>query len=499
MNAALELQGVHKSFDGNPALVDAFFSAAWGEVHALLGENGAGKSSLMNMVCGLYAPDTGSIKIDGRAVTVDGPLAARGLGVGMVHQHFKLVATMSVAENILLGHGKGGWRRSLRSVRGEIAGIGARIGFTIDPDARIDTLSVSEQQRVEIIKAMIGGAKILILDEPTAVLTDDESAGLLTQLRLFAQSGACIVLITHKLREVFSHADRVTVMRGGQTVDAGRKPSDFTPEKLSALMVGEARVYQIGEHLPPGQVRLELKQLSARRDNGAVALDRLNLQLRGGQVYGLAGVGGNGQAELAEVLMGIRAPKSGVLELEGGPVPPASSGRLRRHGVAHVPAERYLYGLAGDLTVMENFVITHLKDGRFGAWGWTDRRAFERETDAAIAAHNIQGARAATRARLLSGGNAQKLVLARELSGEPGVLVAHSPTRGLDVRACAAVHRALREASRAGTAVLLISEDLDEVLSVADRIGVINRGRIVREYDAPADRQEIGRFMVGHA
>jgi simple sugar transport system ATP-binding protein len=346
---------------------------------------------------------------------------------------------------------------------------------------------------------MVGGAKILILDEPTAVLTDEESASLLKQLRLVARGGASIVLITHKLREVFGYADRVTVMRGGRTVDAGRAPSEFTSESLSALMVGEARDYEASERLAPGPVRLELIGLSARRDSGAMALDGLNLKLCQGQVYGLAGVGGNGQTELAEVLMGIRALDGGELRLDGAPLPHAAPRTLRQLGLAYIPAERYLYGLAGDLSVMDNFVISHLERGDFGSWGWVNRSAIQRETEAAIGTFNIQGARVATSARLLSGGNAQKLVLARELSGEPNVLLAHSPTRGLDVRACAAVHRALREAGRRGTAVLLVSEDLDEVLSVSDRVGVINRGRIVGEFDAPADRREIGRLMVGHA
>jgi simple sugar transport system ATP-binding protein len=499
MSAALELEGVHKSFDGNPVLVDAFFSATWGEVHALLGENGAGKSSLMNIACGLYAPDVGAVKIDGRAVSVDGPPAAQALGIGMVHQHFKLVSSMTVAENIVLGHGRGSWRRSLKWVREEIAAIGGRIGFAIDPDARIDALSVSEQQRVEIVKAMIGGARILILDEPTAVLTDEESTSLLTQLKVFARGSACVVLITHKLREVFGHADRVTVMRGGRTVEAGRAPAGYTPELLSRLMVGEARDYEASEHRPPGPCKLDLVGLRVRREGGGSALDGLSLSLCQGQVYGLAGVGGNGQTELAEVLMGLRALDDGELALDGVRLARPAPRDLRRLGLACIPAERYLYGLAGDLTVMDNYVISHLGRGGFGSWAWVDRRAIERETAGAIEAFNIQGAGVASRARLLSGGNAQKLVLARELTGEPSVLLAHSPTRGLDVRACAAVHRALREAGRRGAAVLLLSEDLDEVLSVSDRIGVINRGRIVGEFDAPADRQEIGRLMVGHA
>jgi len=265
MTTALQLQGVHKSFDSNAALVDASFSGDWGEVHALLGENGAGKSTLMNIACGLYAPDNGVVRVDGKAVTIDGPTGAQSLGIGMVHQHFKLVRSMTVAENIILGHGKGTWRQSQAYIRGEIAGITEQIGFSLDPNARIDELSVSEQQRVEIVKALVGGARILILDEPTAVLTDEESNSLLTRLRAFAGQGRCVIVITHKLREVLAHADRVTVMRTGETVAAGQSPAGMSAADLSRLMVGEAREYESGERSSPGEDRLTMRGISSER------------------------------------------------------------------------------------------------------------------------------------------------------------------------------------------------------------------------------------------
>jgi len=499
MTTALQLQGVHKSFDSNAALVDASFSGDWGEVHALLGENGAGKSTLMNIACGLYAPDNGVVRVDGKAVTIDGPTGAQSLGIGMVHQHFKLVRSMTVAENIILGHGKGTWRQSQAYIRGEIAGITEQIGFSLDPNARIDELSVSEQQRVEIVKALVGGARILILDEPTAVLTDEESNSLLTRLRAFAGQGRCVIVITHKLREVLAHADRVTVMRTGETVAAGQSPAGMSAADLSRLMVGEAREYESGERAAPGEDRLTLSGISAERDNGAMALDGFDLNLRAGQIYGMAGVGGNGQSELAEILMGIRSPKKGQITLDGGVVRTVSPRTMRRGGIACIPADRYVHGLAGDLSVMENFAISRIDSGEFGSSFWVNQRAIQRQADDAISSFSIHGARASTRARLLSGGNAQKLVLAREMASDARVLLAHSPTRGLDVRACADVHEGLRQASRRGAAVLLLSEDLDEVLAVSDRIGVINRGRIVGEFDAPADRHVVGGLMVGHA
>ena len=393
MSAALEFEGIHKSFGENQALADAFFTAAWGEVHALLGENGAGKSTLMNIASGIYTPDNGVVKVAGKAVVIDGPQAASALGIGMIHQHFKLVENMTVLENLMLGHGKGGWRRSLQTLRQDISEISEQIGFEIDPDARVNTLSVSEQQRTEIIKVLMGGAEILILDEPTAVLTDEESERLLTQLRLFAERGKCVVLITHKLREVFSHADAVTVMRGGKTVDAGRSPDSMTPEQLSHLMVGEAKEFERTDYAPPGETALELINVLAQRDNGVVALENFNLQLRAGQVYGLAGVGGNGQTELAEILMGIRAiTDEGKFILAGQNLNKPSPRSLRQRGLTCVPAERYLYGLAGDLSVMDNCVITHFGGGKFGSAAWVNRRAILRETAKAIEEHNIQGA-----------------------------------------------------------------------------------------------------------
>ena len=496
MNTALEFQGVHKSFGENHALVDAFFSVYWGEVHALLGENGAGKSTLMNIASGLYAPDRGIVRVSGKAVAIDGPQAAGTLKIGMIHQHFKLVDNMTVLENIVLRHGKGSWKRSLENLRKQITEISEQIGFDLNPDARVDTLSVSEQQRTEIIKVLLGGAEILILDEPTAVLTDEESVRLLDQLKLFSKQGKSIILITHKLREVFSHADTVTVMRNGKTVDARLDPKSISPTDLSQLMVGEAKQYENVSYSSPGPLVLEFKNISITRDNGVAALDDFSMRLFSGQIYGLAGVGGNGQTELADILMGVRAANAGCFILLGEELQTPSSKNLRDKGLTCIPAERYLYGLAGDLSVMENRVITHLSSGRFGPVAWVNRRAIVQETARAITEYNIHGAKPDTRARLLSGGNAQKLVLSRELAGQAKVLLAHSPTRGLDVRACAAVHMALREASQAGCAILLLSEDLDEILAISDRIGVINSGRIVGEFDAPADRQQIGHLMV---
>jgi simple sugar transport system ATP-binding protein len=498
MAAALHLEGIAKSFDGAPALDQAWFKAEAGQLHALLGENGAGKTSLMNVACGLYMPDRGRILIDGREVVVEGPAHAKSLGIGMVHQHFKLVRPFTVAENVMLANPRPRWRRGLKEITSEIERHGRALGFDIDPRARVDSISVAEQQRVEIVKGLIGGARILILDEPTAVLTDEEADRLLATARTLARQGVAVVLITHKLREVRDYADWVTVMRGGRTL-ASADPRELSIADLTRLMVGSAVHDSTEPAKAAGPVRLLVEALHASRADGAQTLSGATLAVRAGQIYGVAGVGGNGQTELAETLMGVRPALAGRIVIDEADVTHRHPRARRSRGLVSVPADRLGYGLAADLSVAENLTIAGLQSGTFGSSAWVRGGAMRRETQRVIGLFDIQGAHPATRAGLLSGGNAQKLVLARELDGTAGVILAHSPTRGLDVRACAAVHEHLRRARDAGAAVLLLSEDLDEVLNLSDRIGVINRGRIVGEFDRPADRQAVGALMVGHA
>jgi len=500
MTAALALTGISKAFDGSPALDEADFAADYGELHGLLGENGAGKSSLMNVACGLYAPDRGRVLRDGVAVAIQGPRDARRLGIGMVHQNFKLVRPFTVAENVLLANpDAGGGRNGLARAVAEVERYCGELGFALDPAARVDAISVSEQQRVEIIKVLMGGARVLILDEPTAVLTDEEADRLLAMARDLAGRGTCVILITHKLREVSRFADKVTVMRRGRTVAVGR-PADLDAERLTELMVGAAvRDDGVLPAHAAGEVRLDVRALVAIRDDGAPTLNGVSIAVKAGEIYGIAGVGGNGQPELAEVLMGVRAATAGAIAIGGRDVTAAHVRSRRRAGLASVPADRYVFGLAADLSVTDNYAVGGLDNARYGGSYWVATGRMRSATREAIGAFEIQGAVPATRARLLSGGNAQKLVLARELAGEPKVILAHSPTRGLDVRACGAVHAHLRAARDQGAAVLLISEDLDEVLALSDRIGVMNRGRIVAEFARPADRHAVGRAMVDHA
>tara|TARA_B100000686_G_C16765016_1_gene961206 strand:- start:891 stop:2387 length:1497 start_codon:yes stop_codon:yes gene_type:complete len=498
MENAIKLNGIYKSFDNNNALVDTFFSANWGEVHALLGENGAGKSTLMNIVSGLYLPDKGKIFLEDKQVDITSPINSQSMGIGMVHQHFKLIRNMTVAENLILVHGKGNWRESQEYILTKIDEIN-KIGLAIKPDSIIERLSVAEQQRVEIAKVLIGGAKILILDEPTAVLTDKEADTLLNQMRTFASDGRCVVIITHKLREVIQFADKVTVMRSGKTVANNKNAKNMSANDLSRLMVGEAKEYKKVKSNISKIKALKIQNLSIIRENETKAIDDLSLNLFEGQIYGLAGVSGNGQTELAEFLMGLCKPLKGKIFVANENLKKISPQNFRAHGIASIPAERYIYGLAGDLSVMENFSIAQIDHQDYGNPFWVNNNSMINKTNKTIKDFNILGALPYTKARILSGGNAQKLVLARELSSDSKILIAHSPTRGLDVRACVSIHENLRKAANLGVAVLLISEDLDEIMSVADYIGVINRGRIVGEFISPADRHELGKLMTDHA
>jgi simple sugar transport system ATP-binding protein len=497
---SLTLQGIRKSFDGVIVLDDAEFNARAGEVHALLGENGAGKSSLMNVAAGLYAPEAGHIFINGIPVSLKGPADARVHGIGMVHQHFKLVMPFTVAENILLANRASGYRAAMKEIRAAIERQCSELGFNLDPDRRINTLTVAQQQQVEIVKVLVGGAKILILDEPTAVLTDAEAEQLLGTVRRLARTGTTVVLITHKLNDVKRHADSVTIMRRGKTV-ATLDPATTTAAELTQLTVGETQTLSASAHKETSGTRLNVGALNFARDDGTIVLQEATFFVRPGEIYGIAGVSGNGQAELAEILMGARKPTSGEVWIESlGNVAqtPTSSDRIA--AVAIIPADRYTFALASSLSLADNFAATEVGSGRYGTLGFLNQAAMQRDTMNAVVEYDVQGVRnVRQKAALLSGGNAQKLVIAREFSRNPIVVVAHSPSRGLDARACNAVHQRLLSARDRGVAVVLISEDLDEVMSLSDRIGVMTRGRIVAEFKRPADRQAIGRAMVGHA
>ncbi len=439
--------------------------------------------------------------IDGQPLSLSGPSEARARGIGMVHQHFKLVMPFTVAENILLANRGSAYRSGIKEMRAAIKRQSAELGFVLDPDSRVNTLNVAQQQQVEIVKVLVAGAKILILDEPTAVLTDAEAEQLLETVRRLARTGTAVVLITHKLNEVKRYADRVTIMRQGKTV-ATLDPTTTTAAELTQLTVGETQTLPARAQAEKSGTRLNVGELTCTRADGTAALQAASFYVRAGEIYGIAGVSGNGQSELAEALMGAREPAGGEIWVENlGDISRTPMSNARIAAIAVIPADRYFYALAGSLSLADNFAVAEIGAGRYGPAGFPQSgSACNMIQPKRSQNYDVQGARnVRQKAALLSGGNAQKLVIAREFSRHPSVVVAHSPSRGLDARACNAVHQRLLSARDRGAAVVLISEDLDEVLSLSDRIGVMTRGRIVAEFERPADRQAIGRAMVDHA
>lgn len=498
--AAVELIGIRKSFGGFRALDDVDFTARYGEVHALLGENGAGKSSLMNVVAGLYGPEAGTINIDGQAVSFSGPRDAVNHGIGMIHQHFKLVNRFTVLENVLLALSATDRKASSATVVTRIREIAARLHSDVDVARVVGTMSIAERQRVEIIKALALGSRILILDEPTAVLTEKEAASLYEVMREIAAAGTCVIIVTHKLRDVRAVARQATIMRQGRVV-ATVDPATTDASQLTLMTVGSEVPAPRRSTKPSGNAVLDVEKLSSQ-GGGRVNLRDVSFQVRAGEIYGIAGVGGNGQTELVDALSGVCDIESGHVHIDAKPgrveTTRLDPGALLKLGFAWVPADRQSDALATRLSVQDNYAVAHL--GRsIGSWAWTNAASIRSLAAQAVENANVQGVRSLDqRVGLLSGGNAQKLVVERELSRKPGIIVAHSPCRGLDVRAAAAVQQRLLEARDQGIAVLLISEDLDEVLAIADRIGVMTAGTIMAEFTAPASRQAIGEAMVNH-
>jgi ABC-type uncharacterized transport system ATPase subunit len=496
---ALEARGIVKRFPGVVANDDVDFDVRIGEIHALLGENGAGKSTLMNILDGLYRPDAGEIRLDGRPVTFGSPRDAIAAGIGMVHQHFTLVPSQTVTENVLLGLSKPRfWLRPGRSEQ-EIGRLAERFGLGVDPRARIWQLSVGEQQRVEILKLLYREARILIMDEPTAVLAPQEIEELFRTLRSMTADGRSVVFISHKLGEVMAIADRITVMRRGRVTAAGIGPSDTSRADLARRMVGRD-ILEVLDRAPsaPGPVVLSVRDVSADNDRGLAALRGVSMDVRAGEIVGVAAVAGNGQAELAEVITALRPCRGGSVTIGGTEVANRPVGVAIREGVAHVPEDRTGVGTAPNLSVADNLIMKRYRD-RPIAHGWfVDDAAARGLAQGLKDAYAIAAPSIDTEARLLSGGNLQRLIFAREIDTGPRVMVAVHPTRGLDVGAIEAVHRVLLERRAAGTAILLISEDLDEILALADRVDVMYEGRIAGSFPvAEADIGTLGLLMTG--
>jgi ABC-type uncharacterized transport system ATPase subunit len=495
----LEMRGITKRFPGVVADDHVDFDLRAGEVHSLLGENGAGKSTLMRILYGLYQTDEGEIRLGGKPVRITSPAVAIRHGIGMIHQHFMLVPTLSVADNVALG---------LPSSRGPLTdpgGVSARIrklsadyGVKVDPQAFVWQLSVGERQRVEILKALYRDATLLILDEPTAVLTPQEVEDLFRILRQMVEDGRGLVFISHKIREVLALSDRITVLRDGSVVGTV-KPSDVTRRDLAHMMVGrDVGSVEERAEIEAREARLQVRGLSVAGDRGGNAVRGLDLEVRSGEIVGIAGVSGNGQRELAESIAGLRAPAAGSIRLDGIELAGQRPGKVRDAGLAYVPEERMRDGVIGEFTVAENLMLMDYGRPEYSRWGFLRYPAIRRRCAELVARFQVKTPGLDTRGRNLSGGNIQKLILARELSGEPRLLLVAQPTRGVDVGAAEYIHRRLIEQRGRHTAILIISEDLDEVLALSDRILVMYEGTIIGEVDPTrASREQLGLMMAG--
>ena len=502
----LELAGVTKAFGPVKANTDISLHIDRGEVVALLGENGAGKSTLVKQIFGLLRPDGGTIRVLGSDRPIRDPADAIGRGIGMVHQHFQLVPVMTVTENVILGHeATRGGRVDLRAARARVVELSERYGLAVDPDAAIEDLPVGTQQRVEILKALSRDVDLLILDEPTAVLTPQETDALLRVMRELADAGTSILFITHKLREVLVAADRAYVLRGGRVAGHVRA-ADTDQAELARLMVGREVVLRVDKGAAQtGDVVLDVVDLRVLDDRGQEAVAGLDLSVRAGEIVGIAGVEGNGQRELVEAIAGMRPVAGGAVRLGGDAgvgsgvdLTRLSAGRVHDAGVGQIPEDREKHGLVASQSIADNLVLNRFAESAFARRGVRDRAAVAANATRLRDDFDIRSASIRSSAGSLSGGNKQKVVVARELSARPRLLLAAQPTRGVDVGSIEFIHRQIVAARDAGAAVLLVSAELDEVLSLSDRVAVICGGSIVAHVDPDdVDRTEIGRLMAG--
>jgi simple sugar transport system ATP-binding protein len=493
------MRGITKRFPGVVANDHVDFDLRKGEVHALLGENGAGKSTLMNILYGLYKTDEGEILSRGQKVSFHSAKDAIDRGIGMVHQHFMLIPVMTVAENIVLATEPttAGVLLDYDEAVKRVREISERFGLAVNPTARVENISVGQQQRVEILKALYRGAEILILDEPTAVLTPQEAGELFGIIKSLQAEGTSIIFISHKLNEVLEIADRITVLRRGKKIDTVPREG-ATEAGLAKMMVGREVLLRVEKKAAePGDVLLEVSDLHVNDDRGLAAVQDVSFVVRAGEIVGIAGVEGNGQSELIEAITGLRRAESGQIAVAGQVMAHASARKMLDAGVGHIPEDRQRRGLVLEFTIAENIALHDYCYPPDSRWGWLFPRRLVERARTLIREFDVRGGGPTTRAGALSGGNQQKVVAAREVARDPKVLVAAQPTRGLDVGAIEFLHRRLIEERAEGRAILLVSLELDEVMSLSDRLLVMYEGRVVGEHGADATEEEIGLEMLG--
>lgn len=495
----VQMRGIVKKFPGVIANDHVDLEIYAGEIHALLGENGSGKSTVMSVLAGLYRPDAGEILMEGVPLSFGSPRDAIAAGIGMVYQHFKLVEPFTVAQNMQLGERRGSFLLSDTVIRDEIKTFEQRFGLSVDPDAPVWQLSVGEKQRVEIVRMLYRGSKVLILDEPTAVLTPQEASELFVNMKKMAAAGCAVVFITHKMNEVQEVADRVTVLRSGR-VSGTMLCRDVHAQELVWLMVGREIVLN-AERCPHGACGsevLRMEGVQALNDSGRPGLNGVSLSLHAGQIFGIAGVAGNGQKELAEVLTGLRQVTGGEIRFMGEPVTHQTPAERIRHGISYVPEDRLGMGLVPGLDAVENMLLKSYNQPEFSGRWLIRRQAAEEQTAGIVRQYNVKLAGLNQPVRSMSGGNLQKLLLAREIAANPRLIVVVYPARGLDVGATESIHNLLMELRDKGTSILLVSEDLDELMKLSDRVGVMFGGRIVGNFAIEdVDLEEIGLLMMG--
>jgi ABC-type uncharacterized transport system ATPase subunit len=498
-STVLEMRGITKRFPGVVANDHVDLDLRKGEVHALLGENGAGKSTLMNILYGLYRPDEGEILLNGKKVVFGSAKDAIDRGIGMVHQHFMLIPVMTVAENIVLEiePTKAGVLLDYGKAVERVREISTQYGLAVDPTAKIESISVGRQQRVEILKALYRGADVLILDEPTAVLTPQEAGELFAIVKSLQEGGTSIIFISHKLNEVLEIADRITVLRRGKTIDTVPREG-ATEEGLAKLMVGREVLLRVDKKPPEtGDELLEVRNLHVKDERGLPAVRDVSLTVRAGEIVGIAGVEGNGQSELIEAITGLRRAESGEVVVAGQVVSHPSARRMLDAGVGHIPEDRQRRGLVLEFSIAENIALHDYNTRPDSRFGWLFPRRLIERARGLIREFDIRGGGPTTPGGALSGGNQQKVVAAREVARDPKVLVAAQPTRGLDVGAIEYLHRRLVEERDEGRAILLVSLELEEVLSLSDRILVMYEGEVVGEHQPGVTEEEIGLEMLG--